>query len=930
MLGEGKKLKRQLQNKMRLVGLLLTLVLVSVSTAWANQLAAPSTTVQAVEQITVGTTQVGALGISETTAQIMERERTRPPVTTPRRWKPERENESRRTILQNPGSPSVAQWPPLGHSRPETATQPLVAQTFGTSFTGATLSETGAFPPDTMGAVGPTQFFVFLNGRLKTFNKTTGTPDAVINVDADVFFAPAMTPIGGGVVGNFTSDPRVRYDRPTGRWFLVIIDVPDHGTGPGDGNNRILLAVSDATSGTISGSTVWTFFQFTGDATLFADYPSLGIDNNALYIGANMFGALFDSTKGYVVRKSSILGAGPIVVTSFPNLAAGSGEGPFTPQGVDNTDPAATEGYFIGVSNAAFGRLVVRRVSDPGGTPTISGNILLTVPSTYFPQKVPHMGNTGGTNGRLDGLDDRLFAAGMRNGRLWTAHNILVTNAGVGSNTGTRNGSRWYEIQNLNSTPLLVQSGTMFDAAATNPLNYWIPSINVSGQGHAVLGFSVAGAAAPINAGAVGRLATDTAGTMQLLSATNITYTNTSTAYNPPSDPGGSGGRRWGDYSYTSVDPTDDMTMWTIQEFCNATNSYGVQVVKLIAPPPATPSQASQTLISTGQASVSVTITGTQASGSGFFDPGAGFPNHILASVTGGVTVNGITYVNPTKVILDISTVGATVGAKDVTITNPDGQSRTGIGLFTVQAAPATTSTPTSTGTVVSGATPTACPIQFEDVPADYTFYSVVRCLACRNILSGYACGGAGEPCGAGNKPYFRPSVQISRGQIAKIVSQSAGLDSAPGTRLFEDVPEASPFFAYIQRLTNNGYMGGYTCGQLTEEPCVAPDNRPYFRPSSNASRGQLSKIVSNAALINTVVSGQTYEDVPGDSPFYMFIERLSDLNVMSGYACGSPGEPCGAGNKPYFRPNANVTRGQASKIVANTFYPGCQTPARR
>lgn len=222
------------------------------------------------------------------------------------------------------------------------------------------------------------------------------------------------------------------------------------------------------------------------------------------------------------------------------------------------------------------------------------------------------------------------------------------------------------------------------------------------------------------------------------------------------------------------------------------------------------------------------------------------------------------------------------------------------------------------------------CSIQFQDVPSDYTFYPFVRCLACKGILGGYQCGEAGEPCGTTGNPYFRPSVQISRGQIAKIVAQSANLNDEPGQRIFEDVPEDSPFFLYIQQLTNRAYMGGYPCGQVATEACVAPANRPYFRPGSNATRGQLSKIVANAAQIETPASGQTYEDVPGDSPFYQFIERLTVLGVMSGYPCGDPGELCGSQNKPYFRPNANVTRGQAAKIVSNTFFPNCQTSASR
>ncbi len=187
--------------------------------------------------------------------------------------------------------------------------------------------------------------------------------------------------------------------------------------------------------------------------------------------------ATFAGTSGYVVRKTSVLGAGPIVVTTFDGLGTGSTAGPYTPQGVDNYDPAATEGYFIGVDTLTFGTLQIRRISTPGGTPSISANIPLTVPATSTPNSVNHLGNTGGSNGQLDALDDRLFAAHIRNGRLWTAHNILVDNTGSATGTPTRDGARWYEIQNLAGTPSLVESGTVFDSTApndTNQRNYWI------------------------------------------------------------------------------------------------------------------------------------------------------------------------------------------------------------------------------------------------------------------------------------------------------------------------------------------------------------------------------------------------------------------------------------------------------------------------
>jgi hypothetical protein len=87
--------------------------------------------------------------------------------------------------------------------------------------------------------------------------------------------------------------------------------------------------------------------------------------------------------------------------------------------------------------------------------------------------------------------------------------------------------------------------------------------------------------------------------------------------------------------------------------------------------------------------------------------------------------------------------------------------------------------------------------------------------------------------------------------------------------------------------------------------------------------------MVSNAAGFIEPVSGQTFEDVqPGGNTFYEFIERLASREIISGYPCGGAWEPCvPPQNRPYFRRNSSVTRGQAAKIVANSLLPGCTTP---
>jgi hypothetical protein len=634
-------------------------------------------------------TSMGAVGIRESVFGIMKRQSALE-ARRPAGFRDEEEIEQpdRSGLPQNPESPDApVMVNGVARMTPARSATPTAPQSVGVNFTGATLSgvnPTFSYPPDGMGAVGPTQFVVFVNGRLVTFDKATGVADGALNVTPDLFF-------GSVEFGGLTSDPRVRYDRLSGRWILVIITVSIP--------NRILIAVSDAASGgTITPSTVFTFFYIPIDTTqppissmCFADYPTLGVDASALYIGTNNFCGstpTFNSCDAYVVKKASVLGAGPIQITAFRGVVpVFSANGPFTPQGVDNDDPAANEGYFIGSDNSVFGRLQLRRISDPGGTPTISANIPITVPATRDPIKVDFLGNALGTNGRLDALDDRLFAAHIRNGRLWTAHNIQVNSIGQSSTTGGRNGVRWYELNGIRTTdnggtPVVVQSGTVYDPAPSDPNSFWMPSIMVTGQGHAALGFSHAGIFARPNAGTVGRLAGDALGSMQ----TPLLYTSSNSDYNP-SDNGGSRGRRWGDYSYTSLDPLDDMTMWTIEEYVDTTNSYGVRIGRLIAPPPATPASIAD--VPAGQNPVTLSLAGTSAAGSGFYDPGANLPgvpafHHVVVTITAnGVTgtppaVVSATYVNPTtlSLVLDAtSATGSLPGEKyTVVVTNPDGQ----------------------------------------------------------------------------------------------------------------------------------------------------------------------------------------------------------------------------------------------------------------
>ena len=314
---------------------------------------------------------------------------------------------------------------------------------------------------------------------------------------------------------------------------------------------------------------------------------------------------------------------------------------------------------------------------------------------------------------------------------------------------------------------------------------------------------------------------------------------------------------------------------------------------------------------------------------SGFTWPGQMFRLHgtiggggsptvtVVPSSTSTTIATATPTTEPTSTVVPSSTATSTATVIPIQ-TNTQTSVPTGTTAASVTPVSTSTATSVSTSVATSTATVTACTITFTDVDETNPFYTWIRCLACRGIIGGYSDG------------TFRPFNEITRGQIAKMVSNAAGFDEDPGPQIFEDVPLESPFFTWINRLTNQGAIGGYPCGQDPNEPCIAPDNKPYFRPNANATRGQLAKIVANAAALEGTPEGQFYSDVDTDHPFYVWVMRLTDLGAMSGYPCGGEGEPCDDQNRPYFRPFNNVTRGQASKIVANSFYANCETPVQR
>ena len=377
-----------------------------------------------------------------------------------------------------------------------------------------------SFPPDTCGAVGESHFIEVVNTNYRVWGKANGNLVASSSLSS---FLPGAS-----------GDPRVVWDPHAERWIVMATNF----------NNAIQIAVSTTSSATGS----WfktSFIASTGsDTGCFPDYPTLGVDEDGIYIGAFMAGC---GMTVFALEKAPMIDATPSlgVITAFRNL-------PF--EGA--IQPCVTYGdsggqYFI--SRQDGNDLRLRQLTGPITSPNLVTRPSISIPSHGSPPDVPALGSST----PLDSVGTRLMNAIYRDGFIYTAHTIGIS---------SRAACRWYQCDPLAGTS---QSDTISDSS----LNYFFPSIAVNSRGDVALGFSGADSSQFVAAYYTGRDANDAGmGTAPpaLLRTGDAAQNNIDNF----------GRNRWGDYSLTSVDPVDD-SLWTVQAYGHATNIWGTWIAQM-------------------------------------------------------------------------------------------------------------------------------------------------------------------------------------------------------------------------------------------------------------------------------------------------------------------------------------------------------------
>lgn len=118
-----------------------------------------------------------------------------------------------------------------------------------------------------------------------------------------------------------------------------------------------------------------------------------------------------------------------------------------------------------------------------------------------------------------------------------------------------------------------------------------------------------------------------------------------------------------------------------------------------------------------------------------------------------------------------------------------------------ISLAPAICPSPTATPTNTRTRTP--CPMNFRDVSATDFFFEAVRYMYCGGVISGYS------------DNTFRPNSDTTRAQLAKIIVLARGwrLECPAGNGHFVDVPPGNVFYCFVETAYARGIISGYSDG---------------------------------------------------------------------------------------------------------------------
>jgi hypothetical protein len=403
-----------------------------------------------------------------------------------------------------------------------------------------------AIPPDTYGAVGPNHLMVTLNTQVRFQDKTGGV---LGTLGLNGFWSA----VNGG---NGAFDPRVVFDQLAGRWVAVA----------GDDAQSASAGVLVGVSRTADPTGTWDLFKISTGGGNWADYPTLGFNKNWVAIQVNIFdsGNAFVESRVYAISRIPFFG-GPPATLSYRTVTLTGVSGTQVPAVTFDPALALDDLYLLQTWSSAGGQLRLWRLTGPLGSETVES---IGFPDDSFQWSsgvsadlAPQLQGPPGCSYcpsppcRIQTNDARIHSVVYRGGRIWATHTVFLP-----TGVPTRSSIQWWQV---NPDATVGQRGLVDDA--TGARFFAFPSLAVNRNDDVLLGYSRFQGDQFAGASYSFRTAIDPPNTMQTESPLKDGEACYFKDY-------GLAKNRWGDYSATVVDPVDDKTLWTIQEYAAPPN----------------------------------------------------------------------------------------------------------------------------------------------------------------------------------------------------------------------------------------------------------------------------------------------------------------------------------------------------------------------
>jgi PKD repeat protein len=397
----------------------------------------------------------------------------------------------------------------------------------------------GSIPPDVNGAAGPDHLMVTLNTDVRIMDKQG---NEISTVGTGAFWFPFP-----GSAGVF--DPKIIYDHFENRWVLVMPSSGDPAT------TRVMIAVSETSDPTGN----WFMYSFDGDPddVHWFDYPDWGFNQKWVVVTGNMIEAQPVHAVVYVINKYDLYHYSPQV--DFTRFIVEDG---FSLIPAVSFDPEEEDVYMVnhaGGNVSGYGYIHLRKVTGDVLDPTIEDIGLIGVPYPWDEWSYFNNGDFApqlGSEEKINTVDARLQNMVLRNGKLWCVHHVYLP-----ADDPTRSSMQWW---NLDLEGNILQWGRQDDETGENFCAF--ASIAVNAMEDVMIGYGSFSPNQYASASYSFRYANDPPNALR----ERYQYKDGLAPYYKTF---GGNRNRWGDYTFTCVDPVNDLDFWTIQEYAEIPGS---------------------------------------------------------------------------------------------------------------------------------------------------------------------------------------------------------------------------------------------------------------------------------------------------------------------------------------------------------------------